>query len=116
MQDARFGDSDFEGLMNFDEWEPDEACGISSGAFSSTHRAPKPASCPWPERRKHVACRPSSSKRPSRLPASVQRDPSVALRVGSIVSVAMRFRNRNYHSRLELYSGAAKVDEYGRDL
>lgn len=21
---ARFGDSDFEGLMNFDEWEPDE--------------------------------------------------------------------------------------------
>lgn len=20
-----FGDSDFEGLMNFDEWEPDEA-------------------------------------------------------------------------------------------
>ena len=32
MQDARFGDSDFEGLMNFDEWEPDEAaCGISCG-------------------------------------------------------------------------------------
>ena len=26
--DARFGDSDFEGLMNFDEWEPDEATSL----------------------------------------------------------------------------------------
>ena len=29
---ARFGDSDFEGLMNFDEWEPDEAVRAVIGA------------------------------------------------------------------------------------